>query len=183
MPTPLTPADDVTNAQEVPRADTQALEMRLEQLYRDKHSQFVRVALAITADADAAHDAVQEGFAHALRANPRLRRRDAIEPWLWRIVVNAARDRRRADARRRLRETGDADFDEVAAPRQRPKDESIADAIAALPERQRLVLFLRYYADLDHGAIARAVGIRPGTVGATLHSAHASLRRRLEETS
>ena len=54
-------------------------------------------------------------------------------------------------------------------------------AIAQLPERQRLVLFLRYYADLDYDAIATALGISSGTVGATLHQAHATLRAHIQE--
>src|SRR5262249_60466493 len=54
-------------------------------------------------------------------------------------------------------------------------------AVARLPERQRLVLYLRYYADLDYRAIADALGIAPGTVGAALHAARATLQRHLEE--
>jgi DNA-directed RNA polymerase specialized sigma24 family protein len=54
-------------------------------------------------------------------------------------------------------------------------------AVAALPERQRLTLFLRYYADLDYDAIAATVGVAPGTVGATLNAAHAALRSSLKE--
>ena len=56
-------------------------------------------------------------------------------------------------------------------------------AIRALPERQRLVLFLRYYADLDYGAIAVVLGIRPGTVGAALNAAHDALRGRIREVT
>jgi Sigma-70, region 4 len=41
--------------------------------------------------------------------------------------------------------------------------------IRELPERQRLVLFLRYYGDLDYRGIARAPDVRVGTVSATLH--------------
>jgi RNA polymerase sigma factor (sigma-70 family) len=37
-------------------------------------------------------------------------------------------------------------------------------ALAGLPERQRLALFLRYYADLDYAAIAEALSISRGTV-------------------
>jgi DNA-directed RNA polymerase specialized sigma24 family protein len=51
----------------------------------------------------------------------------------------------------------------------------------ALPERQRLALFLRYYADLDYEAIADALGVKAGTIAATLHAAHAALRRELLE--
>jgi RNA polymerase sigma factor (sigma-70 family) len=54
-------------------------------------------------------------------------------------------------------------------------------AVARLPERQRTTVFLRYYADLDYTAIGRALGISPGTVAATLSSAHAALRSQLEE--
>ena len=46
-------------------------------------------------------------------------------------------------------------------------------------ERQREVLFLRYYADLDYATIAAALGISAGTVGATLSTARGVLRRAL----
>jgi RNA polymerase sigma-70 factor (ECF subfamily) len=48
-----------------------------------------------------------------------------------------------------------------------------------LSERQREVLFLHYYADLDYSTIADALGISPGTVGATLSTARSVLRRAL----
>jgi DNA-directed RNA polymerase specialized sigma24 family protein len=45
-----------------------------------------------------------------------------------------------------------------------------------------MVLFLRYYADLEYRAIASVLGIRPGTVAATLNAAHQAIRAQLEET-
>lgn len=57
----------------------------------------------------------------------------------------------------------------------------VAAAIAALPERQRLAIFLRYYADLDYAAIAASLGIKAGTVAAALHAAHNTLRKTLQE--
>ena len=56
-------------------------------------------------------------------------------------------------------------------------------AVGLLPERQRLVLFLRYYADLPYEAIGRVLGIERGTVAATLHAAHASLRQAMKEVA
>jgi DNA-directed RNA polymerase specialized sigma24 family protein len=50
-----------------------------------------------------------------------------------------------------------------------------------LPERQRLAVFLRYYADLDYASIAAALGIKGGTVAAALNAAHETLRRSLQE--
>ena len=62
-----------------------------------------------------------------------------------------------------------------------PEWPEVRAAVAALPERQRLALFLRHYADLDYEAIATALGVQRGTVAATLHAAHESLRRTLPE--
>jgi RNA polymerase sigma factor (sigma-70 family) len=56
---------------------------------------------------------------------------------------------------------------------------AVVDALTGLTERQRLVLFLRYYGDLDYGQIAETLGIKPGTVAATIHQAQEHLRNRL----
>jgi RNA polymerase sigma factor (sigma-70 family) len=91
--------------------------------------------------------------------------------WVWRAVVNAALKRRRDEAPGR-----ESSIDTIAEPAARAeasREQRIdaRTAIAALPERQRLVLFLRYYTDLDYDSIATAAHISPGTVGATLHAA------------
>jgi RNA polymerase sigma factor (sigma-70 family) len=95
-------------------------------------------------------------------------------------VVNAARDARRRGAVRRRREDGGSSAADVAVPERAGGRPDVRAAVAALPERQRLVLFLRYYADLDYEAIARVAGIRTGTVGPTLMAAQRALRRALE---
>jgi len=61
------------------------------------------------------------------------------------------------------------------------EDARLAAAIAALPERQRLAVFLRYYADLDYASIAEALGVKGGTVAAALNAAHENLRKTLAE--
>ena len=53
--------------------------------------------------------------------------------------------------------------------------------VASLPERQRLTVYLRYYADLDYEQIATVVDVAVGTVFATLGAAHRSLRKTIEE--
>ncbi|HET7744619.1 MAG TPA: sigma factor-like helix-turn-helix DNA-binding protein, partial [Gaiellaceae bacterium] len=60
-------------------------------------------------------------------------------------------------------------------------DSELRVRLAELPERQRLVVFLRYFADLEYRDIAAALDVGVGTVGATLNAAHASLRASLEE--
>jgi RNA polymerase sigma-70 factor, ECF subfamily len=146
----------------------------LEELYRDRLPHFRRVAAAIVADRETACDVVQEAFGTAIRQRRSFRRTGPLEAWVWRILVNAARDHAAAAVlqppRPELHRNGSARH-----------DEDVRAAIALLPERQRLALFLRYYADLDYDSIAAALDIAPGTVAATLHAAHGALRKTLQE--
>ena len=54
------------------------------------------------------------------------------------------------------------------------------DIVRALPPRRRAVVVLRFYEDLSEVQIAEALGLRPGTVRATLHQALAQLREVVE---
>jgi RNA polymerase sigma factor (sigma-70 family) len=60
------------------------------------------------------------------------------------------------------------------------RDPALADAIGALPPRRRLIVFLRYYADLSYTEIASACDVSEGTVAATLAQAHRALAAILE---
>ena len=147
----------------------------IERVYRARFHAFVRAATAIVGDSDAAYDVVQEAFADAVRNRGDLR--GDAEPWLWRIVINGARDHRRARRAAALGAppAGGNGYDAAAAER------VVRESLLELPERQRLVVFLRYYAELDYAAIARLLGVTSGTVGATLNAARATLRERLED--
>jgi RNA polymerase sigma-70 factor (ECF subfamily) len=146
----------------------------LEALYRGEYRRFLRVATAILRDEARGVDAVQEAFASALRRQRQFRGEGPLEAWVWRMVVNAA-----LKERSRPRHTELADSEVAASLEEEPTP--VAEAIARLPERQRLALFLRYYADLDYESIATALQVSSGTVGATLNAAHTSLRRLLQE--
>jgi len=52
--------------------------------------------------------------------------------------------------------------------------------VQSLPPRRRLVVFLRYFADLSYAEIAEVIGISEGTVAATLAQARAELEARLK---
>ena len=149
----------------------------IERAYREQLSVFRRVAAAIVGEPDLARDAVQEAFATAVRERRSFRGQGSLEGWLWRIVVNTARDQRRVD--RRHGDTRDTSLDFSRNGTGEPDD--LRALFARLPERQRVALFLRYYADLDYEGIAEALAIRPGTVGSTLNAARLALRTLLEE--
>ena len=145
----------------------------IETLYHSRYSGFRRGAAVVLGDDDAAHDAVQEGFAQALVQRKRFRG-GSLEAWVWRIVFRKALDLRRERRADPLEET----FETALIVSER--DPELAAAVRALPPRRRLVVFLRYYADLPYEAIAELCGIEPGTVAATLAQAHADLRRALD---
>jgi RNA polymerase sigma-70 factor, ECF subfamily len=147
----------------------------VEAIYRARRLEFRRVAAAIGGDRDAAPDLVQEAFVRAVRELESFRGGGALEGWLWRIVVNVARNHRR-DARQ-IAELP-AELPASANGHGQP-DERVRAAVSLLPERQRIVLFLRYYADLDYAAIAQATEMAPGTVGATLNAARSALEQLL----
>ena len=148
----------------------------VEAAYRSRHEDYLRVATAIAGSRELGRDAVQEGLARALARGRSFRGAGSVEAWLWRIVVNAARNVRR-DTPLVAELDSVAAFDDASA----PDAALIRGRIAQLPERQRLGLFLRYDADLDYATIARVIGVRKGTVSATLNQAHAAVRRLLEE--
>jgi RNA polymerase sigma-70 factor (ECF subfamily) len=137
----------------------------LETLYRARLPEFTRAAAAIAGDPETGRDAVQDAFAKALRKRRSFRRETNLEAWVWRIVVNAARD---AGRKRRRNSAGP---EPVAV-----RAEDLGLPLELLTERQREVLFLHYYADLDYSTIAQALGISAGTVGATLSAARQTLR-------
>jgi RNA polymerase sigma-70 factor, ECF subfamily len=143
-------------------------------IYEARFADFLRVARAITRDPDAGRDAVQEGFARALAARHSFRGDGPLEAWLWRSVVNAARTARSRDGREDALDAEpfwDGGFADPNA--------ALRRAVAALPEKQRLAVFLRHYADLDYRGIAATLDIETNTVGPTLAAAHAALRRTL----
>jgi RNA polymerase sigma-70 factor (ECF subfamily) len=151
---------------------------QLEALYRARFAYFVRVAVAICGDSERGRDVVQNAFMAAIRHRRSFRGDAPLEAWVWRIVVN--------EARRAAVETAfvpPTEHVESSNGHGGAEDDplEIRVWIAALPDRQREAIFLRYFADLDYGTIAEALGIEIGTVSATLGAAHRSLRKRLQE--
>jgi RNA polymerase sigma-70 factor, ECF subfamily len=149
--------------------------VELEALYRQRYPVFLRVARATVRDDGAAADAVHDAFVQAVRNRRSFRGEGTLEAWVWRMVVNAARKRRRDVP------AAAGELEQAAHESSNGFGDPVRAAVAALPERQRLALFLRYYADLDYAAIAAALDVKEGTVGATLHAAHAALRKALKE--
>ena len=61
------------------------------------------------------------------------------------------------------------------------RDPELAEAVRGLAPRRRLVVYLRYFADLPYAEIASLLDISEGTVAATLSQAHAELLEQLRD--
>lgn len=146
----------------------------LEELYRDRYTTFRDVLAGIVGSHDLAREVVQEAFARALRERRRFRGEGTLEAWVWKIAVNVALKQRRLEVREQ--QPAHERFAEAALP-----DSTVRDAVLALPPRRRLVIFLRYFADLSYREIAEITGLREGTVAATLSQAHSELAAHLQE--
>lgn len=137
----------------------------------------LQTATAYLGDVEAARDAVQEGVANAIRNRRSFRGEGTLEAWLWRVVLNAIRSAHRERAHNRMV----AEVLDPIPPLDVGSDDAVRAAVRRLPERQRLALFLRFYADMDYATIADLLDISEGTVGASLNAARKTLRGLLTE--
>jgi RNA polymerase sigma-70 factor, ECF subfamily len=160
-----------------------------EELVRRYEEPAFRAALFVCGDADEARDAAQEGFVRAWQALPRFRPGAEPRPWLMRIVVNAARNRRRGSGRRSglaLRVAQDRPSDaaapspEVAVLAGERRVELLA-AIGKLRDDDRLAIGLRWFAELGEAEMAAVLGVPRGTVKSRLSRAMGRLRAVMAE--
>ncbi|MGA8297170.1 MAG: RNA polymerase sigma factor [Acidimicrobiales bacterium] len=106
------------------------------------------------------------------------RRADNQRAYLYRAVLNEALALRRATLRRRRRE---ALFASPFVPASDDVDEAVLAAVGRLSVRQRAVIVLTYWNDLDPLAIASLLGVGEGTVRRHLARAREHLREYLHE--
>jgi RNA polymerase sigma factor (sigma-70 family) len=147
-----------------------------------------RTAFLIAGGATEAEDAAQEGFVKAWRALGRFRAGAPFRPWLLRIVANEAHNRRRSVGRRAhlaVRAAaaepsgGAAPSPEASVLDSERRDELLA-AVNDLPDEQRLVVALRYFAGLSEEEVAETLGIAHGTVKSRTSRALERLRESYE---
>jgi RNA polymerase sigma-70 factor (ECF subfamily) len=147
----------------------------IEDLYRRRYGRFHGVLSTITGSYESGHDAVQEAFARALAKRSEVREEGSLEGWVWQIAVRTALEARTGKELVSL----NGALDPALVDPQR--DAALAAAVKHLSPRRRLMIFLRYFADLSYAQIATACGVTEGTVAATLAQARDELLEALGE--
>ena len=153
--------------------------MSFEEFVQGCSPRLFRTALLLAGqDRAAAEDLLQLALERAYRHWGRVCRSGDPEPYVRRILVNAANDRWRRAIRRPERPLDPGDAGPVVADR----TDAIAErdflirALAGLPPRQRSVLVLRYYNDLSEVEVADVLGCSVGTVKSQASRGLARLR-------
>ena len=136
-----------------------------------------RLAGLILGDAAEAEDAVQDALIVAFRGFSGLRDPNRFDAWFDRIVVNGCRDRLRRRRVVRFVPLGD----DLDPPSSDPfhsflERDALLAGLTRLSADERIVVVLRFWADLPLDAIADRLQLPLGTVKSRLHRALGRLR-------
>lgn len=172
-----------------------------DQLVTRYQNMVYNLSLRLLGKPEDAMDLAQEVFFQVYRKLGSFRRDAALRTWIYRIVVNRAKNRQRWWRRRSgemnavaveevqgdnswelgaaLRRTGDNGRPDEALER-KELGAILQRAMAALPLDQRTILMLKEVEGLSYEEIARTLGLALGTVKSRLARARMALRGELE---
>ena len=138
----------------------------------------LRVCRAVLGASTDAEDAWSETFLTALRTWEETSRVNNLEAWLVRVAHRKAVDITRARARHAVPTD---EIPDVVSSRTEPGEDldrhSLWDAVAALPERQRLAVAYHYLGGLSHAETAELIGGTPDAVRRAASDGIRTLRR------
>lgn len=153
-------------------------------LVRRYGEQAFAVAYGFLQHVEDSEDLVHDAFVRSLEKIDSLERGSAFGPWFYRLLVNAALNRRKYLARRRMPDLpmNLAGSESPAADAERAElRRRLAAALAELPPALESVVVLHDLEGFTHGAIAEALGIPEGTSRSHLSRARRILREKLSE--
>lgn len=162
----------------------------LADLFRQHHTELVRLAVLLMRDQPTAEDAVQDVYLKLQTRRRVLGRESEDLAYIRACVLNRCRSvLRRMNVARRIGhlvepfdETAIGDSAESHAIKAEERRQVLA-ALAVLPTRRREVLVLRYYSGLSEAEIARTLGISQGSVKSAAARGIAALAKALGEDS
>jgi RNA polymerase sigma-70 factor (sigma-E family) len=171
-----------------PRRDQGEAAAAVGALFEEHHLDLVRMAVVMLGDVGAAEDVVQDAFEKLQVRWHRLRDPGSALAYARATVLNGCRTAMRRSIRARRHAARDAVTLAPGADADTDAAQAIADgselmaALRGLPRRQREVVVLRFYLDLEVAEAAEVLKINPSTVRATTTRALARLAQTIRES-
>ena len=185
-------------------------EVAFEAMITRYHGPLMRLAMVYVRDHGVAEDVVQETWLTCLRSLDRFEGRSSLKTWIFGILMNIARSRRRKESRvlpfsslfsRDLSDSRRPTVDPHRfgskglwvtppdswsnLPESRVINQEAVDrvkvAIEGLPEKQREVVVLRDVAGMDPDEVCQLLSISAANQRVRLHRGRAAVRRVLED--
>jgi RNA polymerase sigma-70 factor (ECF subfamily) len=143
-----------------------------------------RYARALLRDASRADDLVQDCLERALGRLHLFQPGTNLRSWLFAVLHNLFISQRRTDARRRVEPMADPPSPAVEPAQQaRLEARDLGNALAVLPEEQRVVVLLVGLEDLSYREAADVLGVPIGTVMSRLSRGREKLRQLMDGTA
>ncbi|MFC6286263.1 SigE family RNA polymerase sigma factor [Nocardioides sp. GCM10027113] len=139
----------------------------------------LRTAYLLTGDRHTAEDLVQTSLAKLYLAWDKVHRRESVDGYVRRILVNENNSLWRRAWKRREHSTDDVpETGQVVDRYDTGQSAELWDLVQTLPRKARAVVVLRYYEELSEAETAEILGISVGTVKSQTSRALAALRER-----
>jgi RNA polymerase sigma factor (sigma-70 family) len=158
--------------QEAMAGDQRAFMELLEPLLPDAY----RLAVVLLKTRSEAEDAVQDAVLKAWQNFGRFRRDSPLRPWLFTIVANECRRRRRSRWWSVLSASAISDQRVIELKALDPEAADLRRAVHRLPHEQRLAIVLRYYLDLPFDEVAQVLHVSTKAAKSRIYRALEKLR-------
>lgn len=155
-------------------------DMSIRRMIDENQTALVRMCYLYLHDVHLAEDAVQETFIKALRAWDSFRGESSARTWLTRIAMRTCMDMRRGFWFRRVDRRVTPEMLPDRAQEAETGESALTLAVMNLPKKEREVVLLYYYQDMNMNEIADTLGVTQPTVSYRLRRAREKLRRELE---
>jgi RNA polymerase sigma-70 factor (ECF subfamily) len=162
------------------RAASPAAALDFASLVRQHQAMVFSIAWHMLRDRAVAEELAQDVFLSLHQHLAELESPEHVQFWLRRVTSNRALDEARRRQRRPMVSLENAPEPVAVTSAGDPLlGTALKKLVAALPEKSRAIVVLRYQEDLDPAEIARVLGIPVGTVKSQLQRALALLREKL----
>ena len=152
----------------------------IRQMIDENQTALLRMCYLYLHDVQLAEDAVQETFIKAVRAWDSFRGEAGVRTWLTRIAMRTCMDMRRGFWFRWVDRRVTPEMLPDRAQEAEEGESALTLAVMNLPKKEREVILLYYYQDMNMKDIAETLGVTQPTVSYRLRRAKEKLRTELE---